>query len=45
MSSKEEQLKGHTREIDRLKKEVESLKDFGSTPGGLSARGKATFST
>ena len=31
--------------IDRLKKEVESLKDFGSTPGGLSARGKATSST
>lgn len=45
MSRKEEQLKVHTREIDRLKKEVESLKDFGSTPGGHSARGKATSST
>lgn len=45
MSRKEEQLKVHTREIDRLKKEVESLKDFGSTAGGLSARGKATSST
>lgn len=44
MNRKEEQLKVHTREIERLKKEVESLKELGST-GGLSGRGKGTSST
>ena len=44
MNRKEEQLKNHTREIERLKKEIESLKELGST-SGLSARGKGTSST
>jgi hypothetical protein len=44
MNRKEEQLKVHTREIERLKKEVESLKELSST-GGLSGRGKGTSST
>ena len=39
---KEEALKGQAREVDRLKKEVEGLRELASGGGSLSARGKAT---